>query len=230
MASYFYIDPQGCERGPFAYDAMKAWYDAGYLAPTLGCRRNDERAYVRTISRVVVEDGIGGRGGQVGGRERALAEVPPPPPARESARFGVGRSASEIAQCVDRVMDVLDQVLPIVLEGALREEFGEVWSDMLRQPPPWTLETTLRELKANWGSLFSSQPRRVNEIECLLDCAIRMRKGGAGASGEGQAREISAAAVALLSACPTTYPPAVIERLRVAWEEVERIRAFLHGA
>ena len=100
--------------------------------------------------------------------------------------------------------------------------------DMLHTPPPWKLETTLRELKANWGSLFSTQPRRMREIEVLLDAAIRQRKNQPIAPG-GLARDVSSAAVALLNACPKTFPPEVIEHLRVAWEECEKIRAYLHA-
>ena len=238
---YFYVDPNGIERGPFEYARVLAWFRAGYLAPNLGCRRSDEQSYARTVTEALLADGVGrgvsvealargvapsGRGGvRPGGGGWATSggttSVPPPPPPPS-------RSEEEIAQCMERLMEVLDHVLPIVLEGGLREEFGEVWADMLHTPPPWTLETTLRELKANWGSLFSSQPRRTKEIETLLDAAVRQRKNLAIAPGS-QSREVSAAAVSLISACPKTFPPAVIEHLRVAWEECERIRAYLQS-
>ena len=124
-------------------------------------------------------------------------------------------------------MEVLDHILPIVLEGGLREEFGEVWVDMLHcAPRPWALETALRELKANWGSLFSSQPRRIKEIEMLLDAAIRQRKNLPVAAG-GLSKDVSSGGVA--HSVPKTFPPAVIEHLRIAWEECERIRAHLHA-
>jgi len=237
--TYFYVDPNGIERGPFEYGRVLAWFRAGYLAPNLGCRRSDEQSYARTVTEALIADGSD-RGVSMESLARVVAtsgsgqarqgvgsgtpagatvRVPPPPPSR---------SEEEITQCVERLMEVLDHVLPIVLEGGLREEFGEVWADMLHTPPPWTLETTLRELKANWGSLFSSQPRRTKEIETLLDAAVRQRKNLAIAPGS-QSREVSAAAVSLISACPKTFPPAVIEHLRVAWEECERIRAYLHA-
>ena len=237
--TYFYIDPHGREQGPFAFADVLKWFRAGYLSPTLGCRRSDETAYARTVTDAVLadaamhgvalsalgtrtrgSDGARGREGAASGTS-GLVSVPPPPPPP------AGRSEDEIAQCMERLMEVLDRVLPIVLEGGLREEFGPVWEDMLRTPPPWTLETTLRELKANWGSLFSTQPRRANEIQTLLDAAIRQRKNLAIATGS-QSKDVSNAAVCLLGACPKTFPPAVIEELRIAWEECEKIRAYLN--
>jgi len=243
MSQYFYIDPQGREQGPFAFAHVAKWYKHGYLAPNLGCRRADEGTYRRTVTQALVEDAAANgvpahavselvrptssaRGGAVSGSS-GLREVPPPPPVASSHPAG-GRAMTDVNACMEKLLELLDRVLPIVLEGGLREEFGEVWSEMLHTPPPWTLETTLRELKANWGSLFATQPRRINEIECLLDMAIRQRKEARLAENEAQGKEASAAAVALLSACPKTFPPAVIERLRVAWEEAEQIRAFLH--
>jgi hypothetical protein len=163
---------------------------------------------------------------RTGGGGATTVNVPPPP--ATPATTSVGRSEEDVAECMERLMMVLDHVLAIVLEGGLRAEFGEVWMDMLHTPPPWTLETTLRELKANWGSLFSTQPRRMREIEVLLDAAIRQRKNQPIAAG-GLARDVSSAAVALLNACPKTFPPEVIEHLRVAWEECEKIRAHLHA-
>jgi hypothetical protein len=68
----------------------------------------------------------------------------------------------------------------------------------------------------------------MREIEVLLDAAIRQRKNQPIAAG-GLARDVSSAAVALLNACPKTFPPEVIEHLRVAWEECEKIRAHLHA-
>lgn len=240
MSSYFYIDPQGREQGPFSYEHVAKWFKAGYLKPNLGCRRNDETTYGRTVTQALLEDGVmngvpshmlgeivkpttsptaSSAGG--GGSPRHVS-VPPPP-----AGAVPQRSADEIAQCMDRLFEVLDHILPIVLEGGLREEFGPVWEDMLHTPPPWTLETTLKELRANWSALFSNQPRRMKEIEILLDAAIRQRKNQPLAP-DGMAKEISTAAVALLSACPKTFPPAVIEHLRVSWEECEKIRAYVH--
>ena len=246
MSQYFYIDPQGREQGPFAFAHVAKWYKHGYLAPNLGCRRADEGTYRRTVTQALVEDATANgvpahavaelvrpmaRGGAASGSSaNGLREVPPPPPATSSpVPVGAGRAMTDLNACMEKLLELLDRVLPIVLEGGLREEFGEVWSEMLHTPPPWTLETTLRELKANWGSLFTSQPRRINEIECLLDLAIRQRKDFRLADNEAQGREASAAAVALLSACPKTFPPAVIECLRVAWEEAEQIRAYLHA-
>lgn len=241
MSAYFYIDPQGREQGPFSYEHVAKWFKAGYLKPNLGCRRNDETTYARTVTQALLEDGVmngvpahmlgeivkpttsptttSSAGG--GGSPRRVS-VPPPP-----AGAVPQRSADEIAQCMDRLFEVLDHILPIVLEGGLREEFGPVWEDMLHTPPPWTLETTLKELRANWSALFSNQPRRMKEIEILLDAAIRQRKNQPLAP-DGMAKEISTAAVALLSACPKTFPPAVIEHLRVSWEECEKIRAYVH--
>lgn len=239
--TYYYIDPQGREQGPFAYEHVAKWFKAGYLKPNLGCRRSDETTYARTVTAALLEDGpmhgvpahmlgelvkptvaTAGRG------ERASTVDVPPPPPTAPATHSTSRSDDDIAQCMERLMEVLDHILPIVLEGGLREEFGEVWVDMLHTPPPWTLETTLRELKANWGSLFSSQPRRIKEIEMLLDAAIRQRKNLPVAAG-GLSKDVSSAAVTLLNACPKTFPPAVIEHLRIAWEECERIRAHLHA-
>lgn len=241
MSTYFYIDPQGREQGPFSYEHVAKWFKAGYLKPNLGCRRNDETTYARTVTQALLEDGVmngvpahmlgeivkpttsptttSSAGG--GGSPRRVS-VPPPP-----AGAVPQRSVDEIAQCMDRLFEVLDHILPIVLEGGLREEFGPVWEDMLHTPPPWTLETTLKELRANWSALFSNQPRRMKEIEILLDAAIRQRKNQPLAP-DGMAKEISTAAVALLSACPKTFPPAVIEHLRVSWEECEKIRAYVH--
>jgi hypothetical protein len=242
---YYYIDPQGCERGPFPYADVAKWYKAGYLAPSLGCRKEGEQTYARTVTQALLEDGeangvprnmlvelVRTKSGGASGRPSGLVEVPAPPPA-PSPRFGGGngsvrRSSEEIDECMDRLFQVLDHILPIVLEGGLREEFGVVWEEMLHTPPPWTLETTLKELKANWGALFSNQPRRIKEVECLLEATIRQRKNQPLAPS-GMEKEISTAAVALLSACPKTFPPAVIEHLRVSWEECEKIRAFLHA-
>ena len=216
---YHYVDPQGREQGPFAYAHLAKWFKAGYLRPNLGCRRQDETTYARTVTQALLEDGA-----MHGVPEHMLGEVVRP----TTATTSVGRSEEDVAECMERLMMVLDHVLAIVLEGGLRAEFGEVWMDMLHTPPPWTLETTLRELKANWGSLFSTQPRRMREIEVLLDAAIRQRKNQPIAAG-GLARDVSSAAVALLNACPKTFPPEVIEHLRVAWEECEKIRAHLHA-
>jgi len=235
---YHYIDPQGREQGPFAYAHLAKWFKAGYLKPNLGCRRHDETTYARTVTQALLEDGamhgvpenmLGevvrpNAVARAGGAGTPTVRVPPPP----DRAPGVGRSDEDVAQCMERLLEVLDHVLAIVLEGGLRAEFGEVWMDMLHTPPPWKLETTLRELKANWGSLFSTQPRRAREIEILLDAAIRQRKNQPIAEGC-LARDVSGAAVALLNACPKTFPPEVIEHLRVSWEECEKIRAYLHG-
>jgi len=237
---YHYVDPQGREQGPFAYAHLAKWFKAGYLRPNLGCRRQDETTYARTVTQALLEDGamhgvpehmLGEvvrptTAARTGGGGATTVNVPPPP--ATTATTSVGRSEEDVAECMERLMMVLDHVLAIVLEGGLRAEFGEVWMDMLHTPPPWTLETTLRELKANWGSLFSTQPRRMREIEVLLDAAIRQRKNQPIAAG-GLARDVSSAAVALLNACPKTFPPEVIEHLRVAWEECEKIRAHLHA-
>ena len=92
--TYYYIDPQGREQGPFAYEHVAKWFKAGYLKPNLGCRRSDETTYARTVTAALLEDGpmhgvpahmlgelvkptvaTAGRG------ERAsTVDVPPPPP------------------------------------------------------------------------------------------------------------------------------------------------------
>ena len=54
---YHYVDPQGREQGPFAYAHLAKWFKAGYLRPNLGCRRQDETTYARTVTQALLEDG-----------------------------------------------------------------------------------------------------------------------------------------------------------------------------
>lgn len=71
-----------------------------------------------------------------------------------TATMSVGRLEEDVVECMECLMMVLDYVLVIVFEGGLCVEFGEVWMDMLYTSSSWTLETTLREFKVNWGLLF----------------------------------------------------------------------------
>ena len=80
--TYYYIDPQGREQGPFAYEHVAKWFKAGYLKPNLGCRRQDETTYARTVTQALLEDGA-----MHGVPEHMLGEVVRPTTA---ARTGGG--------------------------------------------------------------------------------------------------------------------------------------------
>ncbi|GMS84080.1 hypothetical protein PENTCL1PPCAC_6255, partial [Pristionchus entomophagus] len=44
-ANFFYLDPNGVERGPFPLDQMEAWFSMGYFQDTLQVRRESDSSF-----------------------------------------------------------------------------------------------------------------------------------------------------------------------------------------
>ena len=96
--TYYYIDPQGREQGPFAYEHVAKWFKAGYLKPNLGCRRSDETTYARTVTAALLEDGP-----MHGVPAHMLGELVKPTVA--TAGRGSGRAGGCAASAADRAGD-----------------------------------------------------------------------------------------------------------------------------
>jgi hypothetical protein len=137
-------------------------------------------------------------------------------------------SVENVTECVTRVIETLTEILPLVLEGGLRAEFGdEMWADMTSTPPPWSFEQSARELKSHWNSIFSSMPRRNKEFEVLMDCLYRKRKEGMYCLQVGEARALAEAAMQIIEGCPKDFPEAVNAKLARGWAAVEEVREVL---
>ena len=136
-------------------------------------------------------------------------------------------SEENVHECVDKVVETLTEILPIVLEGGLRAEFGDMWADMTTNQPPWNFEQAARELKSNWSSLFTQSPRRNHEFEVLMYCLYRKRKDGVYCGHVGEARALAEAAVKLIEGCPKDFPEVVNAKLAQGWEAIEQVREIL---
>ena len=137
-------------------------------------------------------------------------------------------SVENMTECVTRVIETLTVILPLVLEGGLRAEFGdEMWADMTSMPPPWNFEQSVRELKSHWNSIFSSTRSLKKEFEVLMDCLYRKRKEGMYCLHVGEARTLTEAAMRIVEGCPKDFPDAVNTKLAHAWQAVEEVRDVL---
>jgi hypothetical protein len=247
---YYYRDQSGKEKGPFDYASMQSWFSAGYFKSDLKvCKGRGGK--VRNIGQMLVQDAhlhgvpshmvqsviapkyglaenpstkFGGVAsvGDAGGRESREQRY------ASYANQPTSLSVENVTECVTRVIETLTEILPLVLEGGLRAEFGdEMWADMTSTPPPWSFEQSARELKSHWNSIFSSMPRRNKEFEILMDCLYRKRKEGMYCLHVGEARALAEAAMQIIEGCPKDFPEAVNARLAQAWAVVEEVREVL---
>ena len=247
---YYYRTESGQEKGPFDYASMQSWFSAGYFKSDLKvCKGRGGK--VRNIGQMLVQDahlyGVPSHMVQnVIAPKYGLAENPSTigndfvsgsgmreGSAKEQryasyANQPTSLSVENVTECVTRVIETLTEILPLVLEGGLRAEFGdEMWADMTSTPPPWSFEQSARELKSHWNSIFSSMPRRNKEFEVLMDCLYRKRKEGMYCLQVGEARALAEAAMQIIEGCPKDFPEAVNAKLARGWAAVEEVREVL---
>ena len=242
---YYYRDQSGQEKGPFDYASMQSWFSAGYFKSDLKvCKGRGGK--VRNIGQMLVQDaslhGVPSHMVQnVIAPKFGLAENPSTKygnDAREgkkeekyaaaNANQPTSLSVENVTECVTRVIETLTVILPLVLEGGLRAEFGdEMWADMTSTPPPWNFEQSVRELKSHWNSIFSSTRSLKKEFEVLMDCLYRKRKEGMYCLHVGEARTLTEAAMRIIEGCPKDFPDAVNTKLAHAWQAVEEVRDVL---
>ncbi len=243
---YYYRDQSGREKGPFDYASMQSWFSAGYFKSDLKvCKGRGGK--VRNIGQMLVQDaslhGVPSHMVQnVIAPKFGLAENPSTKYGNDFAREGkkeekyaaananqpTSLSVENVTECVTRVIETLTVILPLVLEGGLRAEFGdEMWADMTSTPPPWNFEQSVRELKSHWNSIFSSSRGLKKEFEVLMDCLYRKRKEGMYCLHVGEARTLTEAAMRIVEGCPKDFPDAVNTKLAHAWQAVEEVRDVL---